>query len=142
MSNRCGRQNTRDSVSGLPGLMRRPQNRCAVGRDHDRPKPFRKEEEEPPKKNRDIHGPNVQTKYLTSDDLIAFQKAVDAVSENCWAEIGEDLCALSRKGRYDLLEVCAPPTSKLSQAVIDLGGANLSPEANQAGASLLPYFNE
>jgi len=28
------------------------------------------------------------------------------------------------------------------EAVIDLGGANLSPEANQAGASLLPYFNE
>jgi len=28
------------------------------------------------------------------------------------------------------------------EAVIDLGGANLTPEANQAGAEFLPYFNQ
>ncbi|CAK0904869.1 unnamed protein product, partial [Prorocentrum cordatum] len=56
-------------------------------------------------------------------DLGIMQKAIDQYDLDYTKEIGDDVNFLSRNGRYDLLEVCTPPKSRLSQAVIDLGGA-------------------
>ncbi|CAK0911327.1 unnamed protein product, partial [Prorocentrum cordatum] len=56
-------------------------------------------------------------------DLDIMQKAIDQYDLDYTKEIGDDVNFLSRNGRYDLLEVCTPPKSRLSQAVIDLGGA-------------------
>ncbi|CAK0795038.1 unnamed protein product, partial [Prorocentrum cordatum] len=56
-------------------------------------------------------------------DLDTMQKAVNQYDLDYTKEIGDDVNFLSRNGRYDLLEVCTPPKSRLSQAVIDLGGA-------------------
>ncbi|CAK0846211.1 unnamed protein product [Prorocentrum cordatum] len=58
-------------------------------------------------------------------DLDIMQKALDQYDRDYTKEIGDDVNFLSRNGRYDLLEVCTPPKSRLSQAVIDLGGAAL-----------------
>ncbi|CAK0880367.1 unnamed protein product, partial [Prorocentrum cordatum] len=57
------------------------------------------------------------------DDSPEKEMAVDQYDLDYTKEIGDDVNFLSRNGRYDLLEVCTPPMSRLSQAVLDLGGA-------------------
>ncbi|CAK0895852.1 unnamed protein product, partial [Prorocentrum cordatum] len=55
-------------------------------------------------------------------DLDVLQQAIDQYDLGYKKEIRDDINFLVRQGRCDTLEVCAPPTSALAQAVIDQGG--------------------
>ncbi|CAK0814132.1 unnamed protein product [Prorocentrum cordatum] len=59
---------------------------------------------------------------LKHEDLDVLQQAIDQYDLGYKQEIGDDINFLVRQGRCDLMEVCAPPTSALTQAVIDQGG--------------------
>ncbi|CAK0906464.1 unnamed protein product [Prorocentrum cordatum] len=72
------------------------------------------------------HEPSSESSEVLDDtpdkDLGALQGAIDQRDSSYKKDIGDDVNNLARRGRFDLLEVCAPPTSRLAQAVHDQGG--------------------